>query len=109
MRPKRGGGLNQKGTAMSETSTTTAVPQGRRADGTPIRLRKPQPLTLARFGDCVLVGRGYDSAILSRRRITALLNRAIVLGEVEVGGCGAPLAITTVRAWAVSSGARIRR
>ena len=45
----------------------------------------PQPLTLARFGDCVLVGRGYDSAILSRRRITALLNRAIVLGEVEVG------------------------
>jgi len=70
---------------MSETSTTTAVPQGRRADGTPIRRRKPQPLTLARFGDCVLVGRGYDSAILSRRRITALLNRAIVLGEVEVG------------------------
>jgi len=45
----------------------------------------PRPLSLARFGDCVLVGRGYDSAILSRRRITALLNRAIVLGEVEVG------------------------
>ena len=45
----------------------------------------PQPLTLARFGDCVLVGRGYDSAILSRRRITALLNRATLLGEVEVG------------------------
>jgi len=45
----------------------------------------PCPLSLARFGDCVLVGRGYDSAILSRRRITALLNRAIVLGEVEVG------------------------
>jgi len=45
----------------------------------------PRPLTLARFGDCVLVGRGYDSAILSRRRITALLNRATLLGEVEVG------------------------
>ncbi|HOW00976.1 MAG TPA: hypothetical protein PLY19_05845 [Rhodoglobus sp.] len=45
----------------------------------------PRPLTLARFGDCVLVGRGYDSAILSRRRITELLNRATLLGEVEVG------------------------
>ena len=45
----------------------------------------PRPLSMARFGDYVLVGRGYDSAILSRRRITELLNRAIVLGEVEVG------------------------
>ena len=45
----------------------------------------PQPLTMARFGDCVLVGRGYDSAILTRKRIVVLLNRAIVLGEVEVG------------------------
>ena len=46
----------------------------------------PQPLTLARVeGDLIEVGRGHHTVRLTRRRITALLNRAIMLGEVEVG------------------------
>mgnify|MGYP000851713336 FL=1 len=45
----------------------------------------PRPLSLARVGDYIEVGRGHHSVRLTRRRIVVLLNRAIVLGEVEVG------------------------
>ena len=45
----------------------------------------PSPLTLARVGDYIEVGRGHHSVRLTRKRITVLLNRAIVFGEVEVG------------------------
>jgi hypothetical protein len=45
----------------------------------------PRPLSLARFGDYIEVGRGHHSVRLTRKRITALLNRATLLGEVEVG------------------------
>ena len=45
----------------------------------------PRPLSLARVGDYIEVGRGHHSVRLTRKRIVVLLNRAIVLGEVEVG------------------------
>jgi hypothetical protein len=35
--------------------------------------------------DYIEVGRGHHSVRLTRKRIVVLLNRAIVLGEVEVG------------------------
>ena len=44
----------------------------------------PRPLSLSRVGDYVEVGRGHHSVLLTRKRIVVLLNRAIVLGEVEV-------------------------
>ena len=43
------------------------------------------PLTLARVGDYIEVGRGHHTVRLTRKRITALLHRATLLGEVEVG------------------------
>jgi hypothetical protein len=51
----------------------------------PNTLRTHNPLSLARVGDYIEVGRGHHSVLLTRRRIVVLLNRAIVLGEVEVG------------------------
>ena len=45
----------------------------------------PQPLTLARVGDYIEVGRGHHIVLLTRRRITLLLHRAQLFGEVEVG------------------------
>lgn len=45
----------------------------------------PQPLTLARFGDYIEVGRGHHTVRLTRRLITLLLLRAQLFGEVEVG------------------------
>ena len=45
----------------------------------------PRPSPLARVGDYIEVGRGHHSVRLTRKRIVVLLNRAIVLGEVEVG------------------------
>ena len=43
------------------------------------------PRPTARVGDYIEVGRGHHSVRLTRKRIVVLLNRAIVLGEVEVG------------------------
>ena len=86
------GALRLHGVGVVDTTAELAdvglgvVVAHRASGGVGMSTTTPRPLTLARVeGDLIEVGRGHHSVRLTRKRITALLNRATLLGEVEVG------------------------